>query len=511
MRIIGSKYYDPTAAIQVIGCIANNPALVYDDDTFFFDEEDFSNDFHKVVFGSVYNLIQMGTTKINPKVVEDYLQKRPESLGIYKASKGSEWLLEAITQAEPQSFYYNYDRLKKMTLLRGYDNFGLNMDWLYDPDNIMDLKKKKRQEDYLDSLTLVEIANLIEDKMTDIRSRYIDGASDEAINVGDGIFQTLEDLAVTPELGAPLYGPFINMVTRGCRIGKFYLRSAATGVGKSRSMIADACNLSCSEIYDLDLERWVPLNSNQNVLFISTELELTEVQTMCLAFLSGVNEEHILTNRYAFDEKERVFKAAQILSESNLYIEITPDFSLRDIENCIKRNIRINKVHYVIFDYIHTSMKILEEITRRSGGVKLREDNILFLLSVKLKDICNEFGIFILSGTQLNADWKTSETPDQNLLRGAKSIADKIDCGMIMLDVTKEDDEVIQSILADRPYLTKPNVKMSIYKNRRGSFNRCFLWMKADKGICRFETMFITDYKGEMITDSDRDYNIKVQ
>jgi hypothetical protein len=29
-----------------------------------------------------------------------------------------------------------------------------------------------------------------------------------------------------------------------------------------------------------------------------------------------------------------------------------------------------------------------------------------------------------MSATQLNSDYQTSETPDQNLLRGAKSIAD---------------------------------------------------------------------------------------
>ena len=69
-------------------------------------------------------------------------------------------------------------------------------------------------------------------------------------------------------------------------------------------------------------------------------------------------------------------------------------------------------------------MKILEEITRKSGGVKLREDNILFMLSNKLKDICNQYGVFILSATQLNGTYEASETPDQNLLRGAKSIAD---------------------------------------------------------------------------------------
>mgnify|MGYP006323366649 FL=1 len=76
-----------------------------------------------------------------------------------------------------------------------------------------------------------------------------------------------------------------------------------------------------------------------------------------------------------------------------------PDFSLRDVENVIKKNIRDHGIKYVFHDYIHTSMKILEEISKRSGGVKLREDNILFMLSTRLKDICNQYGIFIMSAT----------------------------------------------------------------------------------------------------------------
>ena len=39
-----------------------------------------------------------------------------------------------------------------------------------------------------------------------------------------------------------------------------------------------------------------------------------------------------------------------------------------------------------------------------------------------------------------------------------------------------------------------PNVKMSVYKNRRGAYNRIFLWMYANKGTCRYETMFATDF-----------------
>ena len=91
--------------------------------------------------------------------------------------------------------------------------------------------------------------------------------------------------------------------------------------------------------------------------------------------------------------------------------------AIRDSQRFLKRK---KPCH----DYIHTSLKILEEITKRSGGVKLREDNVLFMLSTRLKDICNKYGVFIMSATQLNGEYQTSETPDQNLLRGAKAIAD---------------------------------------------------------------------------------------
>lgn len=49
------------------------------------------------------------------------------------------------------------------------------------------------------------------------------------------------------------------------------------------------------------------------------------------------------------------------------------------------------------------------------------------MLSIRLKDLCNKYGIFIMSATQLNGDYQVSETPDQNLLRGAKAIADWTD------------------------------------------------------------------------------------
>jgi hypothetical protein len=142
-------------------------------------------------------------------------------------------------------------------------------------------------------------------------------------------------------------------------------------------------------------------------------------------------------------------------------------------------------------------MKILEEISRRSGGVRLREDNALFMLSVTLKDICTTNDVFIMSSTQLNGDWKDSETPDQNLLRGAKAIADKIDWGSVMLPVTQPDKEKLQRILQSTAF-DVPTIKISVYKNRRGKYKGVYLWCRADLGTCRVEPMFVTDYSYEL-------------
>lgn len=139
--------------------------------------------------------------------------------------------------------------------------------------------------------------------------------------------------------------------------------------------------------------------------------------------------------------------------------------------------------------------------------MKLREDNVLFMLSIKLKDLCNQYGIFLLSSTQLNADYQHSETPDQNLLRGAKSIADKIDVGMIMLGVTDTDIEALDSILSSNIF-NKPNLKISIYKNRRGRYKGVYLWCKADLGTCRITPMFCTTWGYENVEIEEFKINV---
>ena len=498
---MASKYNDPTATMQVIGCVFNNPQLLDITDKYSIVDEDFADSFHKVVFGAIYKLHNLGAKTISLQNIADFLADRPKSEAIYKKNKGEEWLTRIADASMASTFDYYYGRLKKFALLRAFDNCGIDVSDIYDMDNILDMKKKQLQEDMLDNSTLEQIANQVDEKVERIRLQYVNDDFGEAQQAATGIKDLIQRFKDTPEVGVPLYGPLINTVTRGARLKKFYLRSAGTGVGKTRSMIADACYIACSKIYDENFG-WIKCGTQEPVLFITTEQELEEIQTMMLAFLSNVNEEHILNGEYGEGEEKRVMEAADILAEAPLFVEELPDFSLKDVEDKIKKNIREHDVKYIFHDYIHTSLKILEEITKRSGGIKLREDNILFMLSTRLKDLCNKYGVFIMSATQLNGDWKDAKIPDQNLLRGAKAIADKIDYGSILLNTTDEDLVALESILASSMF-DRPTIKMSIYKNRRGRYKGVILWCKANLGCCRIQPMFCTTYDYEMVSIDD--------
>lgn len=489
-----SKIMDLSAICQMIGCIYNNPSLLSKEDKYNFIEEDFVDNFHKICFCSMYNLYQLGAKKISIEAIYDYLEQRPKKLAEFKAFKGDEYILKCAENAKEELFDYYYQRIKKMSLLRAYnDELNFSVDFIYDADNILDVKKKQEQEDWLDSHTLQEIVDRINDKIDSVKSKYVDNIDDTGEQAGEGIDELLEELKQTPDLGYPYYTKFMNNLTRGQRFGKFYLRSAATGVGKTRSMIADACYIACSQMYDIEKNSWISIGSCQPVLFIATEQDFKEIKTMCISFISGVDEQHILIGEYYTGEWERVTKAAAILKQSKLFLEFAPDFSMNLIENLIKKHIRENNTNYVFFDYIHTSTSMLTEIGQKSGIKNLREDNLLFLLSTRLKDLAVIHDIFIMSSTQLNGTWQESDTPDQNLLRGSKAIADRIDAGMIMLDSTSEDKEKLKSFLVSNN-LEMPNVKISFYKVRQGQYKGVYLWVNANKGNCRFNGSFVTKW-----------------
>ena len=202
---MASKYNDQTAVIQVIGCVFNNVGLLDFDDTYTVTEEDFTSEFHKIVFGAIYQLHYNGAKSVSVAGISDFLALRPKQYAVFEVNKGAEFLLRASNTANETTFKYYYDRMKKMTLLRMYDNFGLDVSFLYDPDNIMDLKKKELQEQWLDNTDLQEIANIIDDKILTIRQTYADvNDCGQSFDAGDGIEELILRFEQTPDVGVPL-------------------------------------------------------------------------------------------------------------------------------------------------------------------------------------------------------------------------------------------------------------------------------------------------------------------
>lgn len=484
---------DKKSIYQILGCLIKKPSLLLDKEKYTLTPEDFPEKFHRIIFSAINNLFLSGAEVIDEIIIDNYLSNYDSQYIIFNdsANKGIEYIQTATEIANLSNFDYNYLNIKKFSLLRELDEQGFNVNFIYN-DNLTNNVEKEKMQLLFDSYSLEDILNVFERKQIELKQKYLNSFVSYSQHIGKGLGALKEKLKVEPDIGAPLYSNILNTITRGMRLKKFYMRSAPTGIGKTRLSLGDSANLACDRIYDIKAKKWVTNGTSEPVLFITTELDIDEIQTPLIAFISGVSEDKILENKYTKEEEARMDYAIKVLEESNLWVEYIPDFNIEDIETIIKKYIIINKVKYVFFDYIHTSLKLLEEIGKQTRGMKLREDNILLMFSDRLKKICNAYGISFFSATQVNGEYKNAKDADQNLLRGAKAIADKIDVGIVALEPTKADLKALSPIL-QKGFYPIPNLVYHIYKNRRGKLVRVKLWIYFDAGTCRTTDLFLTD------------------
>lgn len=87
---MASKYVDISAIIQVIGNVYNHPELLDEQEKYIISENDFENEFHKVVFGSIYKLHMLGAQRITVQNINDFLSTRPVYKTLYNNNKGEE-------------------------------------------------------------------------------------------------------------------------------------------------------------------------------------------------------------------------------------------------------------------------------------------------------------------------------------------------------------------------------------------------------------------------------------
>lgn len=489
------RFYPEFEAKSIIGAVLKNPDLLESDEAQSLDAKDFPDPLHRLVYFSINNLYETGHSEITGELIDSYLSSRPKMMKIFQDGNGYDFVNECYEKGIESSFVANVNRFKKLSLLRNLENLGVSVRGILDWDT-PDKALFQAQMEMIDSSTVEEIGSIIGDKIDEeIERASSTGPSSDKGHGGRGVMETIESLKKSPDFGSPLHDPILNTAIRGARLGTFILRSCPTGGGKTRGMVGDMLTIACPKYIMND--EWVVNEAPENALFITTELDFEEIQTMALGFVSDINEEKILNYDLTEEEESRLLEAGEVLEESNYWVEHIPDFSITEVERIIRRNIRENDVKYVYFDYIHTSMTFLQEISSISSGMKLREDQILFMLSSKLKDLASKLGIFIQSATQVSGDWKNEMFLDQRFIRGSRAVADRVDAGFIALRTRPVDEAAIEGFVqAGYP---RPNYVVHIYKLRRGSLSNTKIWCHADLGTSKIRGLFVTNDMDEPI------------
>ena len=490
-KVNQAPLFDPKAAQYALGCLMHQPSLLYDNDKYILTVDDFSNKIYAILFGAIYNLSYSGAETITPPNIDLYLSGFQTQYEVYSQANGgdlAQLIYEMTDDFDMAQFNYYYDRIKKFSTLRELKSKGFSITEFYNPDFL----NQDEEETKFNKLTVQDILNHIRNKIQLVENHNITKQENTGQYAAKNLRELVQSLKMTPEVGIPLEGKMLNYATRGARKGKMYLYSAPSGGGKTRTLVGNACSIAFPRI---ELGKIVMPPVLQPVLFVATEMQADEIQTLILSWISGVNEEKILLGTYSEDEAHLLEIAIRIIEkyEKNFIIESIPNPSVQGLKSMCTNYILHDNIEYIFYDYIFTSVALMDEFK----NVGLREDVVLMMLSNTLKEVAANYNVFVFTATQLNGDWAKSTIRNANMLRGAKSIADKIDCGMIGVRVPEDELLMVKEYCASLG-VHLPNIVIDIYKNRRGKMCDVKIFRWFDYGTCRTQDIVVTtnsDYK----------------
>lgn len=398
----------------------------------------------------------------------------------------------------------NYAEFKKFSLLRTLLRQGIEVDELFDPEEvdeeIADAKRAK-----LRKMTTDDILHFFRQKLYTIDKSFSNNSVRNSRKAGsEGAREQKEEWKKIPDVGLSFASNYLTTVTDGMKLERFNITSAGTGVGKTRMTIAHLCHSFVARFWDSKQQKWIknPNGTQNAALYIGTEMELIEeIEPILWAYIADVPQDHITQGTYEEGEEERVDEAIRILDEESfIFLEYIPDYDVSALRDIVEKHVKENNVHHIFLDYIMTTAELTREYQNTiQAKMVLREDQVLSNFSAKLKDLCREYSIHLESWTQVSGDFKNENNRDQTIVRGAKALVDKADTAAIASLMTKKEEKLLEKFFK-LPIMMgkrKPNHKvicLSVYKNRGGKYNRIKIWLGIDYSTMRVHDYFCTDY-----------------
>lgn len=254
---------------------------------------------------------------------------------------------------------------------------------------------------------------------------------------------------------------------------------------------------SCDTIWNHETERYEPNPYGVTVpsLYFGTELKLhKEIKPILLAYISGVDSGKIKKQTMTKEEQERVSRAKEILKDSQIYLEREPNYECMFLETMIEKYVTKYGVKEVMIDYVELTPPMIGEYVRMTRGLQAREDSILLNVSTVLKNLTEEFDIFIKIYTQISDNARRDETiRDSGAIKGSKSLQTRADLGIVVMRPTDREIAKIEPITTILR-CEKPDICYHCYKNRDGEIAEFKVWGKINLGNFEFEELFITDW-----------------
>jgi len=508
---------DKTSYIHIFSGLLKNPMLLSE---YKLSNSDFPEKFHRVLFSAIHNLKENGITELSDITIDGYLKDMPTQQKIFEDNQGIEYINFCLENGEPTNFEYHYQRIKKFSLLREYASIGLRVEEIYNV-GFQNAQEEIEQNIRFNNMSIEQITRVFEGKLATIKDDYIMDVDGFGGHSAQNVDSILEKAFGQPNYGAPFQSGFYNSITRGARRRKLYCRSGNSGSGKTRGGLADLAYQTMPIVYDISLGKWVFTGNMEKGLFISTELEEEEIVLPLLCYIANVEEENLHNHVITEEEQARLIVAKEILKKSHFYLEILFDFDADDLSHLIQKYVSRHDVGYVFFDYIQTTTKMFESMHKR-GAKGLQEHQLLRILSVHLKNMCNKFNIWIGTSTQLNDKWKDDGNInlDASAIAGAKAIVDKLDLGAIQIPLTPKDLDFWNKIKqdVDTPMGLEPTHTINVFKNRGNRWILVRIWVHFEMGTLRYHDMFVTNYKNELVNiqskmfvfESDFDLNAQM-
>lgn len=234
------------------------PQFLSETDRYQLNLEDFYYKFDRYVFAAIENLYRSGAKRIQPVDVENYLQSNGAASVIFKKNNGIEYLQDAEYLAEVQNFEYYYKRLKKINLLTKLNDQGFDISEYY----IEDLTNPKALEvnKNFEQLEIDDILDNLKRKVLGLENQFTQHEVTQTESAASGIEDIITAAIENVDIGAPVQGEILNEVMSGARLGTFIVRSAASGTGKTRQAVGDACLIAYPFRFEQKENKWEMLN-----------------------------------------------------------------------------------------------------------------------------------------------------------------------------------------------------------------------------------------------------------